>query len=106
MFLCSRNWFLERVLKLGLTNIAKEYQCVRQFPISRAMPLSPLIDSVQHVLIPAIVPGSWRRNGNKPITQCSVSVCVQLNPKTTSGSPTRTMSTEHGISVLAYLGGC
>jgi hypothetical protein len=24
-----RNWFLERVLKLGLTQIAKEYQCVR-----------------------------------------------------------------------------
>jgi hypothetical protein len=23
-----RNWFLERVLKLGLTQIAKEYQCV------------------------------------------------------------------------------
>ena len=26
---CRRNWFLERVLKLGLTMIAKEYQCVR-----------------------------------------------------------------------------
>ncbi|KAF8629214.1 hypothetical protein AX17_005798 [Amanita inopinata Kibby_2008] len=25
-----RNWFLERVLKLGLTMIAKEYQCVKQ----------------------------------------------------------------------------
>jgi len=25
-----RNWFLERVLKLGLTQIAKEYQCVRR----------------------------------------------------------------------------
>jgi len=25
----SRNWFLERVLKLGLTPVAKEYQCVR-----------------------------------------------------------------------------
>jgi hypothetical protein len=24
-----RNWFLERVLKLGLTPLAKEYQCVR-----------------------------------------------------------------------------
>lgn len=24
----SRNWFLERVLKLGLTPLAKEYQCV------------------------------------------------------------------------------
>ena len=24
----SRNWFLERVLKLGLTPVAKEYQCV------------------------------------------------------------------------------
>lgn len=24
-----RNWFLERILKLGLTPIAKEYQCVR-----------------------------------------------------------------------------
>lgn len=24
----SRNWFLERVLKLGLTMVAKEYQCV------------------------------------------------------------------------------
>lgn len=23
-----RNWFLERVLKLGLTPLAKEYQCV------------------------------------------------------------------------------
>jgi hypothetical protein len=27
---CRRNWFLERVLKLGLTPIAKEYQCVRR----------------------------------------------------------------------------
>jgi hypothetical protein len=25
----SRNWFLERVLKLGLTPVAKEYLCVR-----------------------------------------------------------------------------
>lgn len=24
-----RTWFLERVLKLGLTQVAKEYQCVR-----------------------------------------------------------------------------
>jgi len=24
----SRNWFLERVIKLGLTPLAKEYQCV------------------------------------------------------------------------------
>lgn len=24
-----RNWFLERVLKIGLTMVAKEYQCVR-----------------------------------------------------------------------------
>ena len=24
-----RTWFLERVLKLGLVNIAKDYQCVR-----------------------------------------------------------------------------
>ncbi|KAL0956014.1 hypothetical protein HGRIS_002189 [Hohenbuehelia grisea] len=27
-----RNWFLERVLKLGLTNIAKEYQCCPTCP--------------------------------------------------------------------------
>jgi len=27
--LCRRNWFLERVLKIGLTMVAKEYQCVR-----------------------------------------------------------------------------
>ena len=27
-----RTWFLERVLKLGLTQIAKEYQCVRLSP--------------------------------------------------------------------------
>ncbi|KAF8530417.1 hypothetical protein BU17DRAFT_72940 [Hysterangium stoloniferum] len=27
-----RNWFLERVLKLGLTNIAKEYQCCSTCP--------------------------------------------------------------------------
>lgn len=26
-----RNWFLERVLKLGLTPLAKEYQCVNDF---------------------------------------------------------------------------
>ena len=25
-----RTWFLERVLKLGLTQIAKEYECVRR----------------------------------------------------------------------------
>ena len=25
----SRTWFLERVLKLGLVQIAKEYECVR-----------------------------------------------------------------------------
>jgi len=27
-----RNWFLERVLKLGLTNVAKEYQCCSTCP--------------------------------------------------------------------------
>jgi hypothetical protein len=27
-----RTWFLERVLKLGLVQIAKEYECVRSFP--------------------------------------------------------------------------
>jgi hypothetical protein len=27
-----RTWFLERILKLGSTNIAREYQCVRNFP--------------------------------------------------------------------------
>jgi len=27
-----RNWFLERVLKLGLTNVAKEYQCSSTCP--------------------------------------------------------------------------
>ena len=27
--LYRRNWFLERVLKIGLTMVAKEYQCVR-----------------------------------------------------------------------------
>jgi hypothetical protein len=34
----SRTWFLERVLKLGLTQIAKEYQCVRPVhpPVSDA----------------------------------------------------------------------
>jgi hypothetical protein len=26
-----RTWFLERVLKLGLVQIAKEYECVRRF---------------------------------------------------------------------------
>ena len=26
-FVSRRNWFLERVLKLGLTMVAKEYQC-------------------------------------------------------------------------------
>ena len=34
-----RTWFLERVLKLGLTQIAKEYQCVRVkslLPVSAA----------------------------------------------------------------------
>lgn len=29
-----RNWFLERVLKLGLTPLAKEYQCVSPTSIS------------------------------------------------------------------------
>lgn len=29
-FTSRRNWFLERVLKLGLVQIAKEYQCVRR----------------------------------------------------------------------------
>lgn len=27
---CRRNWFLERVLKVGLLSISKEYQCVRE----------------------------------------------------------------------------
>ena len=27
-----RTWFLERVLKLGLVQIAKEYECVRRLP--------------------------------------------------------------------------
>ena len=29
-FVVRRNWFLERVLKLGLTMVAKEYQCASQ----------------------------------------------------------------------------
>jgi len=28
LWILRRNWFLERVLKLGLTPLAKEYQCV------------------------------------------------------------------------------
>lgn len=42
MYARRRNWFLERVLKLGLTPLAKEYQCVRRclFSLARA-PLSP-----------------------------------------------------------------
>lgn len=29
LIIFRRTWFLERVLKLGLTQVAKEYQCVR-----------------------------------------------------------------------------
>ena len=34
-----RTWFLERVLKLGLVAIAKEYQCVSLRKLSLSLPL-------------------------------------------------------------------
>ena len=48
-----RSWFLERVLKLGLVPIAKEYQCVSDapFPQMRTTNLASLVYrvSVQRV---------------------------------------------------------
>lgn len=67
-----RNWFLERVLKLGLTQIAKEYQCVCHSWI--LFVLGSEMCSVR--LVPTLPPApvSSKRNGGKPITQFSVSV--------------------------------
>lgn len=44
-----RNWFLERVLKLGLTMIAKEYQCVCEFHFSYIVSPNLALNTVPHV---------------------------------------------------------
>ena len=44
-----RNWFLERVLKLGLTMIAKEYQCVREFHFLSILRPKFAPDAVPHM---------------------------------------------------------
>jgi len=71
--LCARrNWFLERVLKLGLTQIAKEYQCVR-YPWIPPVRLSEMC-SVQPVPTLPPVPVFSRRSGVRLTTQSFVLV--------------------------------
>lgn len=48
----SRTWFLERVLKLGLTLIAKEYQCVSSHESYSICGLSKFQNSASHVRNP------------------------------------------------------
>lgn len=69
-----RNWFLERVLKLGLTQIAKEYQCVRHSRI-RSVRLSETF-SVQPAPILLRALASSKRSGGRLITLSSVLVGI------------------------------
>jgi hypothetical protein len=62
-----RNWFLERVLKLGLTPVAKEYQCVCRL-CSTAWKATHPYASAQLVPIQPIVPVRWKKSGDKRIT--------------------------------------
>ena len=73
-----RTWFLERVLKLGLVQIAKEYQCVsHQTSTSHLRHSDPFISlrhSPQHVQILRTAHASWKRSGSKPIKPYFASV--------------------------------
>ena len=66
-----RNWFLERVLKLGLTPLAKEYQCVRPCPLFSLYTFSSII----HVVL--AVPDLPRSSQLRPSTRGKVETGVQ-----------------------------
>ena len=73
-----RTWFLERVLKLGLVQIAKEYQCVSHWTSTshprHSDPFISLRHSPQHVQILRTAHASWKRSGSKPIKPYFASV--------------------------------
>lgn len=76
-----RNWFLERVLKLGLTPLAKEYQCVKDsIPLIYKMFLHPFC-SVPHVPTLPIAHGSWKKSGDRRIMLFSDLVSKQVAQK-------------------------
>lgn len=59
-----RTWFLERVLKLGLVNIAKEYLCVSIMHNVYAVD-EELTTFISVLLVPILLPvrAPWRRSG-------------------------------------------
>ena len=67
-----RNWFLERVLKLGLTQIAKEYQCVRH-PWILPVRLSEICSVQPALTLPRALVSS-KRSGGRLIMRSFVSV--------------------------------
>lgn len=74
-----RNWFLERVLKLGLTPLAKEYQCVRR---ALSLSLSPVhlhssrFGSARLAQTQRIAPVCSKRSGGRRTTPSLDSVRV------------------------------
>lgn len=90
---------MERVLKLGLTQIAKEYQCVRP---SYILPIQlSEMPSVQPALSPPRVLVCSKRNGGRPTTQSFVLVdsISPFRPYHTFLPIHRTVSTIYGVPV-------
>ena len=106
----SRNWFLERVLKLGLTMVAKEYQCVSFVCSYFSTQRTAKMVSVQHVPTLPRAHVSSRKNGDRRIMPSFVlvksipfkihwrlNVIQYLN---------RTTSALHGLSIPPDVGRC
>ena len=74
----SRNWFLERLLKLGSIDVKKEYTCVPPFPSYRFRTAYSWTDSDSTALIRHDARRSWTRNGDKLILQYPVMVPLSL----------------------------
>lgn len=94
-----RNWFLERVLKLGLTQIAKEYQCVRHSQILTVQ-LSEMCSVQLAPTLPRAL-GYSKRSGDRLITQSFVSASSisSLRPYRIFLPTLRAVSTIYGVPI-------
>lgn len=99
-----RTWFLERVLKLNMVPIAKEYTCVRQSMLTRPNAEQALIstchcawlNSALHVQIHRTAPDCWTRNGNQELARSPGSVSLAVFNNTVDVHATYLRSTSPG----------